>query len=79
MNSKRIATISTIALLLNSSPETASAVSLTAHSDLVQAPVEAAAKSNVAATATVGAAAATQANTQEQRKDKTEKDQDKPQ
>ena len=44
MNSKSLAALSTIALLLNSSAPTASAVSLTTESQLIQAPAEAAAK-----------------------------------
>jgi len=59
MNSKRIATISTIALLLNfSGRQTASAVTLHAHEFLLQPPVEAASKREAAATTAVSTAAA---------------------
>jgi len=76
MNSKSLAALSTIALLLNSSAPTASAVSLTTESQLIQAPAEAAAKTTAAAGAATASTAAAGANQQEQRRDKTEKQAD---
>lgn len=73
MNSKSLATLSTIALLLNSSAPTASAVSLTTESQLIQAPAEAPAKATATAGAATANTAAAGANQQEPRRDKTEK------
>ena len=73
MNSKSLATLSTIALLLNSSAPTASAVSLTTDSRLIQAPAEAPAKATAAAGAATASTAAAGAPQQQQRSDKTEK------
>jgi hypothetical protein len=77
MNSKSLATISTIALLLSSSAPTASAVSLTTDSQLIQAPAEAPAKTTAAAGAATASTAAAGANQPEQRRDKTEKPADR--
>ena len=76
MNSKSLATLSTIALLLNSSAPTASAVSLTTDSQLIQAPAEAPAKTTATAGAATANTAAAGANQQEPRRDKTEKQAD---